>query len=215
MQNKKLILVAGNIGSGKTTLTQKLGEAEGWLTGFESVATNPYLPNYYTDMKSWSFHLQIYFLGHRSEQHLEIWGAPHTAIIDRSIYEDAEIFAKAQYQLGTLTDQDYKTYLRLYSLIVNNLPAPSLLIYLTASVDTLLMRIQQRARSIEAGIPRDYLQLLETFYIDWIDRFTLCPVLTIHTEDLDFVHNAKHIDTILERVHEKLSGKDKLTFGSA
>lgn len=215
MQNKKLILVAGNIGSGKTTLTQKLGEAEGWLTGFESVATNPYLPNYYTDMKSWSFHLQIYFLGHRAEQHLEIWGAPHTAIIDRSIYEDAEIFAKAQYQLGTLTDQDYKTYLRLYSLIVNNLPAPSLLIYLTASVDTLLMRIQQRARSIEAGIPRDYLQLLETFYIDWIDRFTLCPVLTIHTEDLDFVHNAKHIDTILERVHEKLSGKDKLTFGSA
>ncbi|HMN11720.1 MAG TPA: deoxynucleoside kinase [Bellilinea sp.] len=215
MQNKKLILVAGNIGSGKTTLTQKLGEAEGWLTGFESVATNPYLPNYYTDMKSWSFHLQIYFLGHRAEQHLEIWGAPHTAIIDRSIYEDAEIFAKAQYQLGTLTDQDYKTYLRLYSLIVNNLPAPSLLIYLTASVDTLLMRIQQRARSIEAGIPRDYLQLLETFYIDWIDRFTLCPVLTIHTEDLDFVHNAKHIDTILERVHEKLSGKDTLTFGSA
>lgn len=212
MKNKKLVLVAGNIGSGKTTLTEKLGRAMGWITGYETVANNPYLPDFYASMRDWSFHLQMYFLGHRAEQHIEVWKDKRSAIIDRSIYEDAEIFAKALFSMGNLTERDYRTYLKLYSIVTNNLPPPSLLIYLTAPVEVLLQRIQQRARSMETGISAEYLSLLESFYVDWLERFNLCPVLTIHTEDLDFVQNPAHIQTILEWVNERLSGKDVLTF---
>ena len=107
---KRLILVAGNIGSGKTSLTQRIGERLGWRTAYESVSDNPYLPNFYADMKTWSFHLQIFFLGHRAEQQIDLWNDPHSAIIDRSIYEDAFIFARALHQLNNLSDLDYEAY---------------------------------------------------------------------------------------------------------
>ncbi len=209
---KRLILVAGNIGSGKTSLTERIGERLGWCTAYESVADNPYLPNFYRDMQKWSFHLQIYFLGHRAQQHLDLWRDPRSAIIDRSIYEDAYIFARALNHMGNLSDLDYQSYRRVFDLVVAGLPAPSLLIQLKAPVSVLLERIHRRARNIETGISEEYLQLLESFYDDWISTFDLCPVLTLRTDDLDFVHQSKHLDVVVERIQNKLAGKEELVF---
>jgi deoxyadenosine/deoxycytidine kinase len=209
---KRLILVAGNIGSGKTSLTERIGERLGWKTAFESVSDNPYLPGFYNDMKQWSFHLQVFFLGHRAEQHLELWQDPVSAIIDRSIYEDAYIFARALNHLGNLSELDYRAYRKVFDLIVRTLPPPSLLIYLKAPVAVLLERIQRRARNIESGITADYLSLLESFYEDWLKSFDLCPVLTLKTDDLDFVHKPKHLDLVVKRIQEKLSGKEEMVF---
>ncbi len=175
-------VVAGNIGSGKTSLTERIGSRLGWKTAFESVSDNPYLPDFYQDMKSWSFHLQVYFLGHRADQYLQMQNDPVSAILDRSIYEDAYIFARALNHMGNLNEQDYHTYLRLYNLVVSRLPNPDLLIVLRAPVTILMKRIQARARNIETGINSDYLSLLDSFYDDWLQDFDLCPVLTIQTE---------------------------------
>jgi deoxyadenosine/deoxycytidine kinase len=211
---KRLILVAGNIGSGKTSLTERIGDRLGWHTAFESVADNPYLPNFYNDMRAWSFHLQIYFLGHRAEQYLDMWKDPRSAIIDRSIYEDAYIFSRALNHMGNFTETDYQSYRRVFNLVVNTLPPPSLLIYLCAPVPVLLKRIRSRARDIETGISADYLSLLETFYSDWMQAFDLCPVLTIRTDDLDFVHKPKHLDIVVNRIQEKLAGKEEVIFNN-
>lgn len=209
---KRLILVAGNIGSGKTSLTERIGERLGFRTAFESVADNPYLPNFYTDMRQWSFHLQVYFLGHRAEQHLEMWNDSRSSIIDRSIYEDAFIFARALYQMGNLTELDYQTYLRLFNLVIKILPVPSLLVYLKAPVPVLLKRIRRRGRDIETSISADYLSLLNSFYEDWITSFDICPVLTLLTDDLDFVHKRKHLDLVVEHIQDKLAGKEEMVF---
>lgn len=209
---KRLILVAGNIGAGKTSLTQRLGERLGWRTAYESVADNPYLPDFYADMRTWSFHLQVFFLGHRAQQHLEMAADPNSAVIDRSIYEDAAIFARALHTLGNISDRDYQTYLQLYRLVTQQLPPPSLLIFLKAPVSELVKRIQQRGRSIESSISPDYLTLLESFYDDWLQAFDLCPVLTIRSDDLDFVHQNHALDMVVQRIHEKLSGKDEVVF---
>lgn len=209
---KRLILVAGNIGSGKTSLTERIGQQLGWHTAYESVADNPYLPYFYENMAKWSFHLQIFFLGHRAEQQLDMWNDPRSAIIDRSIYEDAYIFARALYHMGNLSELDYQSYLRVFNLITRNLPPPSLLIYLKAPVTILMDRIKKRARNIETGITEDYLSLLETFYDDWISTFDICPVLTLKTDDLDFVHHKRHLTTVVNRVQEKLAGKEEIIF---
>jgi deoxyadenosine/deoxycytidine kinase len=207
---KRLILVAGNIGSGKTSLTERLGERLGWTTAYESVADNPYLPDFYADMRAWSFHLQVYFLGHRARQQIEMAQDPRSAIIDRSIYEDAYIFARALYHMGNLTERDYLSYRQLFDLVVCNLPAPSLLIYLKAPVSTLVERIRRRGRSIESTISADYLALLDSFYDDWLRAFDLCPVLTIRSDDLDFVHQPRHLDVVMDHIQEKLAGKEEL-----
>jgi deoxyadenosine/deoxycytidine kinase len=209
---KRLILLAGNIGSGKTSLTERIGARLGWYTAFESVADNPYLPDFYADMHSWSFHLQVFFLGHRAQQHLDLASMPQSAICDRSIYEDAYIFARALHQMGNLSDRDYLAYRRVFELVVIHLPPPDLLIYLKAPVDVLIDRIRRRARSIEIGITKDYLELLESFYEDWMDTFDVCPVLTIHTHDLDFVHKPKHLDIVVGRIQDKLAGREELVF---
>jgi deoxyadenosine/deoxycytidine kinase len=209
---KRLILVAGNIGSGKTSLTERLGERLGWCTAYESVADNPYLPDFYENMRSWSFHLQIFFLGHRAQQHLAMSRDPRSAIIDRSIYEDAYIFARALHHMGNLTERDYQSYRQVFDLVVKTLPPPSLLIFLKAPVSTLVERIRRRARAIESSISPDYLALLDTFYEDWMRIFDLCPVLTIRSDDLDFVHQARHLDTVVEHIQEKLSGKEEIVF---
>jgi deoxyadenosine/deoxycytidine kinase len=209
---KRLILVAGNIGSGKTSLTERLGERMGWSTAYESVSDNPYLPEFYADMRQWSFHLQIYFLGHRAEQHLEMVNDPRSAIIDRSIYEDAYIFARALNHMGNLSEMDYQTYRRLFTLVVKTLPPPSLLIYLKAPVPVLVERIHRRARNIETGITSDYLSLLDSFYEDWMQNFDLCPVLTLRTDDLDFVHKSTHLDQVVQHIQDKLAGKEELVF---
>lgn len=209
---KHLILMAGNIGSGKTSLTERIGKRLGWQTAYESVANNPYLPDFYRDMRSWSFHLQVFFLGHRAEQHKALYESPDSAIIDRSIYEDAHIFARALNHLGNLTDTDYQTYLKVYDLVTSNLPKPDLLIYLKTPVPVLMERIQKRAREIETGISADYLALLDRFYYEWMASFEQCPVLTILSADLDFVHEEKHLDIVVERIQEKLAGKEEISF---
>lgn len=209
---KRLILVAGNIGSGKSSLTERIGERLGWKTAYESVLDNPYLPNFYADMKEWSFHLQVFFLGHRAQQHLDMFNDPRSAIIDRSIYEDAFIFARALHSLGNISELDYITYRKVYELVVRSLPAPSLLIYLKAPVDILMKRIKKRGREMESTISRDYLSLLDSFYDDWMDHFDLCPVLTLKTDDLDFVHQTRHLDTVVQRINDKLSGKEEMVF---
>jgi deoxyadenosine/deoxycytidine kinase len=209
---KHLILVAGNIGSGKTSLTERIGQRLGWHTAYESVADNPYLPNFYKDMKTWSFHLQVFFLGHRAEQHLKMASDPRSAIIDRSIYEDAFIFCRALNAMGNLSELDYHTYLNVFNLLVPTLPKPSMLIYLRCPVKVLMSRIHKRGRDIESSIDADYLSLLESFYDDWIQNFDQCPVLTIHTDDLDFVHKSKHLDIVINRIKDKLSGKEEVVF---
>jgi deoxyadenosine/deoxycytidine kinase len=209
---KRLILVAGNIGSGKTSLTQRIGERLGWVTAYESVADNPYLPDFYADMRVWSFHLQIYFLGHRAQQHLDLAADPRSAILDRSIYEDAYIFARALHQMGNLNERDYLSYRRLFDLIIKNLPAPDLLIYLRAPIPVLVERIQRRARNIETGITPEYLSLLDSYYEDWMHIFDICPVLTIHTGDLDFVNQPPHLDLVVKRIQNRLAGKEEMVF---
>ena len=209
---KRLILVSGNIGAGKTSITQRLGERLGWQTGYESVADNPYLPDFYADMRAWSFHLQIFFLGHRAEQHLEMAASPQSAIIDRSIYEDYHIFTRALHHLGNVNERDYFSYRRLYELVVNSLPRPDLLIYLKAPVSVLMERIHRRARAIEAGITAEYLSLLDNFYDDWLASFDLCPVLTIRSDDLDFVNKSQHLEIVIQRIRDQLAGKEELVF---
>jgi deoxyadenosine/deoxycytidine kinase len=209
---KRLILVAGNIGSGKTSLTERIGERLGWKTAYESVADNPYLPDFYGNMKAWSFHLQVFFLGHRAQQHLDLYEDSQSAIIDRSIYEDAYIFARALHSMGNIDERDYLTYRQVFDIVTKNLPAPSLLIYLKAPVELLIRRIQKRGREMETSISADYLNLLDSYYTDWIKNFDLCPVLTLRTDDLDFVHKAKHLDLVVERIQAKLAGKEEMVF---
>ncbi|MBE9525304.1 MAG: deoxynucleoside kinase, partial [Chloroflexi bacterium] len=194
----RLVLVAGNIGAGKTSLAERLGGRLGWRTAFESVADNPYLPDFYADMARWSFHLQVFFLGHRAEQHLELSNDTQSAIADRSIYEDAYIFARALHHLGNLSERDFLAYRRVFDMVTASLPAPDLLIYLKASVPVLTERIRRRGREMESGITSDYLSLLESFYDDWMNTFDVCPVLTIRSDNLDFVHKKQHLDIVVQ-----------------
>ncbi len=207
---KRLVVVAGNIGVGKTSLTERIGSRLGWRTDFESVADNPYLPDFYADMRAWSFHLQIFFLGHRADQYLEAARDPRPAILDRSIYEDAYIFCRALHHLGNLSERDYLSYRKLFDLVVSGLPSPNLLVYLKCPVEVLMNRIHRRARNMETGITADYLTLLESFYDEWLKSFDLCPVLTLCTDDLDFVHRPKALDLVVNHIQEKLGGIEEL-----
>jgi deoxyadenosine/deoxycytidine kinase len=209
---KHLVLVAGNIGTGKTSLTERIGARLGWRTAFESVADNPYLGEFYADMREWSFHLQVFFLGHRANQHVALADCPQSAIADRSIYEDAYIFARALHHLGNLSERDYKSYRTVFDLVVGGLPRPHLLLYLRAPVPVLLERIQSRGRDIESGITAEYLSLLEVFYEEWMQTFDLCPVLMIRTDDLDFVHRPKHLDIVVDRIQTRLAGREDVIF---
>ncbi len=225
--SKHLVMVAGNIGAGKSSLTERLGARLGWRTAYESVADNPYLPDFYADMRAWSFHLQIFFLGHRAQQYLDLAALSQSAILDRSIYEDAHIFARALHHMGNLSERDYLAYRRVFDLIVSRLPAPDLLIYLRAPVQVLIDRIHSRGRAMEGGITPEYLALLESFYDEWMQTFDICPVLTIRTDEvtrgqrgkkerlLDFVHNPAHLDLILARVQDRLSGREDLILSNS
>jgi len=185
----------------------------GWDAFYESVDDNPYLADFYGDMKTWSFHLQIFFLGHRAKAHRYLCTQhPNSSVLDRSIYEDAEIFVRALHNLGHLTERDVDAYRSVYDQVIGGLPAPNLLIYLRATVPTLLGRIRKRARGIETGITADYLSLLNTFYEQWLAHFDLCPVLTIPSDELDFVAYEQHLTIIVNRVLDRLKGKEEITF---
>lgn len=210
--SKHLILIAGNIGAGKTSLAERLGARLGWEVAYESVNDNPYLADFYTDMRAWSFHLQVFFLGHRAQQHEALACGPQSAVIDRSIYEDAHIFARALHELDNMSSRDYQAYIHLYNLVIRRLPRPDLLIYIHTSVPTLRARIRKRARAMEKSITDDYLALLGKYYDDWITDFDLCPVLTVPGDDLDFVRYPEHLDIIADRVCAKLEGKESVHF---
>jgi deoxyadenosine/deoxycytidine kinase len=210
--SKRFLLVAGNIGAGKTTITDRLANRLGYEAGYESVSANPFLVDFYGDMKQWSFHLQVYFLGDRANQHRRLASGPKSAIVDRSIYEDAHIFARALHALGNMTERELDAYRSLYELVVSQLPAPDLLLYLETSVPMLMDRIHRRGREIESGITAEYLGLLNNYYEEWIARFDLCPVLTIPADNLNFVTNEKHIGIIIDRIEQKLAGKEHVVF---
>ncbi|MFT5193199.1 MAG: deoxyadenosine/deoxycytidine kinase [Cellvibrionaceae bacterium] len=212
---KKFVLVAGNIGAGKTSLTTRLGERLGWETGYESVQDNPFLADFYGDMARWSFHLQVFFLGHRAQQHQALYAHGDSAISDRSIYEDAHIFARVLHHLGNMSDRDYAAYKTAYELVIAGLPRPDLLLYLECPVDILIKRIQERGREMETGISAEYLATLDRFYKDWIRDFDLCPVVTIPSSDLNFVQRDDHLEIVIEHIESRLAGRDNVVFPAA
>ncbi len=198
------IAVAGNIGAGKSSLARLLGERFSWRPYFESVDDNPYLADFYADMERWSFHLQIYFLANRFKCHKEIVESSESVIQDRSIYEDAEIFARNLYDIGKMTERDYTNYVSLFHVMMEYLKPPDLMIYLKANVDTLLRQIARRGRAFEQGIQRSYLEQLNHLYGSWIDSYRLGPLLIIESDDLDFVNNPVDLDFIIRRVKQSL-----------
>jgi deoxyadenosine/deoxycytidine kinase len=209
---KHFIGIAGNIGVGKSTLTALLSQHLGWEPFLEGVQDNPYLADFYTDMSRWSFHSQIFFLARRLRHHRQLLDRPNSVIQDRTVYEDAEIFARNLYEQGSMEARDYETYCELYQAVTAILPPPNLVLYLRASTPTLIKRIQQRGRSYERQITADYLENLNTLYEDWFNHFALCPVLTIPADRLDFVANGDHLDLIITRILERLHGKEVVNF---
>jgi deoxyadenosine/deoxycytidine kinase len=209
---KKFVAIAGNIGVGKSTLVQMLCDQMGYDPFYEPVAENPYLADFYRDMSSWSFHSQVFFLTHRLRSHFQLAQHPNSVIQDRSVYEDAEIFAQNLFRQGFILDRDYQTYRELYETAVQFLPPPDLVIYLRASVPTLLNRIARRGRDYERTITPEYLQSLNELYESWIDNFTLCPVLAVPADDLDYVEHPGHLRLIVSKVDEKLTGKEEVVF---
>jgi deoxyadenosine/deoxycytidine kinase len=209
---KKFIAVAGNIGVGKSTLVAMLCKQLKWEPFYEAVGDNPYLADFYADMASWSFHSQIFFLTRRLRSHHQLAQHSTSVVQDRSVYEDAEIFAQNLYLQGHIKERDYETYRELYETIIQILPPPDLVIYLRASVDTLMDRITLRGRDYERTITPEYLQSLNDLYEDWISNFVLCPVLAVPADDLDYVAYSGHLDLIVAKVNEKLTGKDEVVF---
>ncbi len=206
--SKRFVAVAGNVGVGKSTLTSLLAERLGWEPFFEAVDDNPYLADFYKDMRQWSFHSQVFFLSRRLRHHYELIKHPSSVIQDRSVYEDAEIFARNLYEQGSMEARDYQSYRELYQIMCDLVPPPDLVIYLQADVETLLRRIRRRGRDYEQSIDPAYLQRLNRLYDEWIESFFLSPVLTIQASSLDFVANPHHVDRIIDAVREKLAGKE-------
>lgn len=202
--NPLFIAVAGNIGAGKSSLTKLLGERFKWKPYYESVDDNPYLSDFYGDMNRWSFHLQIYFLAHRFKYHKEIVESGQSVIQDRSIYEDAEIFARNLFEIGKMEKRDYENYLSLFHVMMEYLKPPDLMVYLQASVDTLMTQIAKRGREYEQSIQRSYLEQLNRHYEDWIARYKVGPLLIVPTDNLDFVRKSKDFDYIAGLVKKAL-----------
>lgn len=204
MNQKKFIVIAGNIGSGKTTLTRYLSRHLGFTPNYESVEGNPYLADFYTDMPRWSFPLQIYFLGKRFESHRRIVEGFESVIQDRSVYEDCAIFAENLRRNGQMSERDYDNYRQIYEIMGRFFRPPDLVVYLKASLSTLQKRIAKRGRDYEASIPAEYLAQLNELYNDWIDDWTLSPVVTLPADDLDFVHSSLDCCNIYDLVESAL-----------
>lgn len=197
---KAHILVAGNIGVGKSTLVQALAEKYGWTPLPEPAALNPYLEDFYQDMCRWSFHSQVFFLTHRLRLHQQAQNLPSIVVQDRSLYEDAEIFVETLYRQGHMSERDYRTYRALYETVRALIPPPDAVVYLRASVPTLLQRIARRGRAYEQDISPAYLYQLNQRYEAWIRSFRQAPVLIIPADQVDFVAQPGW----LERIHQHL-----------
>lgn len=204
------IVIAGNIGAGKTTLVEILSEKMGFTPFYEPHEENPYLADFYDDMKSWSYHSQVYFLTRRLKIHKELLQAKGSVVQDRSVYEDARIFARNLFLQGDMSARDYRVYQDLYEMLVSLLPMPNLIIYLRASVETLLERIAKRGRDYEAGISREYLSRLNGLYEEWMNNFEQCPVLIINSDNIDLVSKPEHVDQVVRWIKNKLNSRTEV-----
>jgi len=201
---KAFVAVAGNIGSGKSSLTRLLSSANGWTPMYESVEDNPYLSDFYKDMRRWSFQLQVYFLSNRFRSHKAITEGAQSVVLDRVIYEDAEIFARNLFEIGNMEERDYNNYVALYTVMTEYLHPPDLLIYLRASIPTLLRQISLRGRDFEKSISREYLEQLNRHYERWITHYTKGNVLILESDHLDFVNRKEDLHQVLEMVSANL-----------
>lgn len=196
--------VAGNIGSGKSTLTGLLAERFAWRPYYEHVEGNPYLVDFYADMRHWAFHLQVYFLSKRFQHHQEILASPVSVIQDRTIYEDAEIFARNLHENGHIDARDHENYRELFDTMIQFLDPPDLLIYLRTSIPVLVERIRSRGREYERAIPVEYLAQLDRHYEDWIARYDLSPVLVVETDACNLVAEEEELAAVAERIQRRL-----------
>ena len=194
------IAIAGNIGSGKSSLTRLLADRLGWKPIYESVDDNPYLDDFYGDMRRWAFPLQVYFLSNRFRSHRAITEGNESVVLDRVIYEDAEIFARNLFEIGMMDERDYLNYRALYQVMTDYLEPPDVLVYLEASVETLMRQIQLRGRSFEMGIRPEYLEQLNAHYKRWIDSYRRGTVLRLESDLLDFVNNPDDLEEIIRRL---------------
>jgi deoxyadenosine/deoxycytidine kinase len=205
MPQLKHIAISGNIGCGKTTLSEKLAKHYGWTALYESVDHNPYLRDFYQDMHRWAFHLQIYFLNSRFKQISEIQSSPRTTVQDRTIYEDAYIFAANLRKSGHITERDYQSYLDIFHSMINFVKPPDLLIYLKADIPKLVHQIQKRGRDFEYAIRLDYLKNLNEHYEKWISSYNLGKVLIIDVNQLDFVERIDDFSFIVNKIDLELN----------
>jgi len=201
---KQFVAIAGNIGVGKSTLTGLLSRKFGWEPFYEADVENPYLADFYTDMKRWSFHSQVFYLGKRLEAHRLLVDHPGSVVQDRTVYEDAEIFARNLFEQGEMSERDYDAYRRLYRAVSSFLPPPDVIVYLQASVETLIEHIDRRGRAYERSIAPSYLGSLNRLYDSWIEDWTLCPVLRIPMDGRDFAGRVEDLDYIVSAVRDHL-----------
>ncbi|MCD4760760.1 deoxynucleoside kinase [bacterium] len=209
---KNYIVLAGNIGAGKSTLVDRISENLGWKPYYEPVSENPYLEDFYKNMKKWAFHSQLYFLTDRLRTHKHLQDYSGSIVQDRSVYEDAEIFAKNLFLQGSITSRDFETYQGVYTLFLSFLDPPDLVVFLKASVKTLKKRITMRGREFEASIPDSYLENLNRLYDTWIESFTLCPVLEVDTGEIDIVSRPEDLELVVSMIQKKLKGKQQVLF---
>jgi deoxyadenosine/deoxycytidine kinase len=202
----KHIVVAGNIGAGKTTLTGLLAKNFGWTAHYEDVENNPYLNDFYEDMVRWSFNLQIYFLNSRFEQIIDILKGKDVVVQDRSIYEDANIFAPNLHEMGLMSTRDFNNYERIFKTLNSMVQPPDLIIYLRASIGTLVNQIEKRGREYEDNIRLDYLKRLNEHYENWIRSYKDGPVLIINVDDLNFAERKEDLAKVIAKVNAELNG---------
>lgn len=200
------VAVAGNIGAGKTTLSSRLAKHYGWEVHYEDATENPYLPDFYNNMERWSFNLQIYFLNSRYQQVIDIRNGDTTVIQDRTIYEDAFIFAPNLHEMGLMTKRDFDNYFSLFRNMSQQVSAPDLLIYLRASISTLVSHIHSRGRDYEGNMSLDYLKRLNTKYENWIQNYKEGPLLIIPADDVDFENSPEDLGRVINLVDSQLHG---------